>query len=100
MDKKQWQDLYNQLDQIYTDFHLAYNLYQNGSNKQKRKECELKVGSAIHQAVYYINQYPEAVKLLTEGNPFAYDEFLIPRYFARDLPDFLLKMKKKIDNND
>ncbi len=47
MDKKQWQDLYNQLDTIHSEFYFAYPLYQNGSNKQKRKEGKRKVDDAI-----------------------------------------------------
>jgi hypothetical protein len=100
MDKKQWQDLYNQLDTIYSDFYLAYPLYENGSNKQKRKEGEQKVDNAIHLAEYHLSKCPEAIELLTNGNPFLYDEFLSPRYFKNDMPNLLQKIKEKIESID
>ena len=47
MTKKEWQDLYNRLDDCHREFLMNYPTYQNGKNKAIRKAAEYKVDSAI-----------------------------------------------------
>lgn len=100
MNKKEWQDLCDKLDTIHYDFYLAYPVYNNGSNKQKRGEGEKKVRHAINQAVAIIDQSPDIYQLLTNGNYFLYDEFLRPDYFNNDMPRLLSKIRDKIKSMD
>ena len=103
MEKEQWQRLYEVLDNIYSDFHFAYSDYKDGKNKKIRTEAERKVDNAIRLADYHIRRNGEAFELLTGGENIdgfsrvvIYDEFVLPRYFANDLSEFLDKIKLKI----
>ncbi|MEQ8241756.1 MAG: hypothetical protein RIA69_21255 [Cyclobacteriaceae bacterium] len=106
MTKEDWQNLYNILDQIHSDFQNAYHDYKNGRNKAIRSQGERKVDSSINLADYHISKNYEAYELLTgiEGSDYSrainYDEFKQPRYFGRDLSEFLEKIKVKIKSPD
>lgn len=103
MEKEQWQKLYEILDNIYSDFHFAYPDYKDGKNKKIRADAERKVDNAIRLADFHIKRNWEVYELLTGGEKIdgfgraiIYDEFVLPRYFAGDLSEFLEKIKLKI----
>ena len=107
MKKEQWQELYEILDNIYSDFHFAYSDYKNGKNKKIRDDAERKVDNAIRLADYNIKKNWEAFELLTGGEniddfgrTIIYDEFVLPRYFAGELTEFLKKITLKIKSLD
>ena len=103
MDKEQWQNLHNILNQIYSDFYFAYSTSKDGKNKKVRSDAERQVDNAIRLADYHIRKNWEAFELLTGGKEadgfgraVIYDEFALPRYFGGDLSDFLNKITEKI----
>jgi hypothetical protein len=105
MNKEQWQNLYDLLNQILSDFLIAYPNYKNGKNKNIRKDAERKIDNSIHLADYHIRKNWEVYELLTggennspQGRTFHYDEFLSPHYFGSDLSEFLIKIRKKIES--
>ena len=103
MDKNQWQNLYDILNQIYSDFYFAYSTSKEGKNKKIRSDAARQVDSAIRLADFHIRKNWEAFELLTDGKETSgfgraiiYDEFVLPRYFGGDLSNFLNKIKEKI----
>jgi hypothetical protein len=103
MTREQWQNLYDILNRIHSDFLLAYPTFQNGRNKKIRADAELQVGKAISLADDHISRNLEAYELLTGGESnsnsgriIIYDEFLLARYFGRDMEYFLNKIEVKI----
>ncbi|WP_289665952.1 hypothetical protein [Flavobacterium panacagri] len=105
MNKKQWQDLYNILDGILSDFLFTYPTYKNGKNKKIRGDAERKVDNTIALADYHVRNNWEVYELLTGGsdvNDFGrsiiYEEFRRPNYFGGDLSKLLTKIKEKINS--
>ena len=95
MNIKQWQNLYDLLEQIHTDFCIADRLYRNGSNKQKRAEGEREVNRAIRLAKPHIEPF-EVFALIPKGN-YMYNKFFTEERFGGDMSDLLLKIREKID---
>ncbi len=105
MNKQELENLYRILDDIHSDFLLAYPTYKNGKNKKIRDDAEGKVDSAIRLADYHIKKNWEVFELLTGGKESSdfsraviYDEFLLPHYFGNDMSDFLKKIREKINS--
>lgn len=105
MNKKQWQDLYNILDRIHSDFLFAYPNYKKGKNKKIRSDAERQVDNAISLADYHIRDNWEIYELFTGGpdvNDFGrsiiYEEFCRPHYFGGDLSKLLTLIKEKINS--
>lgn len=102
MTKQEWQNVYDRLDSILSDFQMGYNDYKNGRNKKVRDAGERKVDSAIMVADAYITNNIELYKLLTgeEGSDYSrtiiHDEFKRPNYFGGDLSKLLMSIKEKI----
>ncbi|MDA3852989.1 MAG: hypothetical protein PF444_01925 [Bacteroidales bacterium] len=96
MEKQQWQDLYTQLDSLLTDFNLAYAMHTSATNKQDINNADSNAKKVIFKAKRQIERHPEVYKLITGGNVFLYDEFFIPKYFTRDMPALLTKIKDKL----
>ena len=104
MNKEQWQDLYNILDRLLSDFLTNYRISREGKNKKIRDAAERDYESAISSADYHIKKNWDSFELLTGGknaNGFdraiINDEFLLPRYFGNDMRDFLLVIKNHIE---
>lgn len=106
MDKTLWQNLYNILDQIHSDFYFAYRDSQNGKNKKIRADADRRVDNAISLAVIHIRKNWEVFELLTGkdstgfGRAIIFDEFKLPQYFDFDMREFLEKIKQKISSFD
>jgi hypothetical protein len=105
MTKEQWQNLYDILSRIHSDFLIAYSTYKVGRNKKVRADAERQIDNAISLADYHIRKHSEAFELLTGGDnstdfdrAIIYDEFLLARYFGQDMGDFLKKIKVKIES--
>lgn len=103
MTKKEWQDLYNRLDDCHREFLMNYPTYQNGKNKAIRKAAEYKVDSAIDTATRILKQHWDVFGLLAGENatPFdrsiVWDEFRLPQWLGNDMGDLLRAMKEKIN---
>ena len=83
---------------------MNYSNYLNGRNKKIRNDAERTVNNAIQLADYHILKNEDVFNLLTGGNQItdfgrtiSYDEFLLPRYFGRDMSEFLNKIQDKIN---
>lgn len=106
MTKQEWSELYGKLEKVYSEFLLEYPQFENGRNAQIRSNAERKVLSLISSADNLISKRQEAFELLTGedntefGSSIAYEEFLIPRYFYRDMGEFLEKIRVKIKNSE
>jgi len=104
MNKEEWQKLYETLNQIHSDFYTAYHEYDKGKNKKIREAGGRRVDNAIFLADHQICKNIEAYKLLTgeDGSDYSraiiFDEFRQPRYFGRDLGEFLKLIQTKINN--
>lgn len=103
MNKKEWQNLYNILDKIHSDFLMAYPTYKNGKNKKIRSDTERQVDSSIRLADMHIKNNWEVYELYTGdpevydyGRAVIYDEFRMPHYFGGDLNKLLDMIREKI----
>lgn len=103
MTKEQWQQLYNTLDQIYSEFYTANFEYNKGKNAKIREAAGRNVNTLINKADYHISKHPEAFELLTGGSDntdagrgYSYEEFLKSWHFGDDLGNFLTQIKEKI----
>ena len=68
---------------------------------------QTKCTNLLHSVDYHLGKNHDAYKLLTGednntdyGRVIAFHEFLDPRYFSRDMFNFLEQIKVKIDNTD
>lgn len=106
MDKEQWQQLYNTLRTIYSEYGVAYSNYRNGKNKSIRDKAERDVDRLIKKTEFHIEKSEEAYLLLTgeHGDSYSrtinYNEFIQCWHFERDLGDFLNSIEKKIGSFD
>jgi hypothetical protein len=105
MNKEQWQNLYDILNRIHSDFLSAYSIYKKGKNKKIRDAAKRDVDNSIRLADYHIKNKWEVFELLTGGEHFSaygraiiYDEFLMPRYFGYDMSNFLKVIKDRINS--
>ncbi len=103
MDKDKFRSTYEVLNNLHSDFIMAYPNYTSGKNKEVRKTAERKVESAITLTKLNIERNPDVSRLFAEskfGEPYAYDEFYQPRYFGRDMSEFLRIIKEKLESED
>lgn len=107
MKKNEWQELYNKLNKIHSDFSLVYPDYDRGKNKKIREDAERKISYLLHSVKHYVEKNDEVYKLLTGGDNNSdygratkYDEFLRPTYFSHDMAEFLRQIKAKINSAD
>lgn len=105
MTNKEWQKLFEILDNIHSDFLMHYPYYKNGRNQKIRDDGLRKAENAIQQADFHILENWESYILLTGGEEntdygrtIIYDEFKQPRYFGNDMANFLTKIKEKLKN--
>ena len=107
MNKKQWQDIYEILDRIHSDFLLAYPTYKNGKNKKIRSDAERTVDNSISLADYHVRQNWEVYELFTGGSDpkisdysraIIYDKFRRPHYFGGDVSKLLAQIREKINS--
>jgi hypothetical protein len=105
MNKKQWQDIYKILNEIRSEFLLAYPIYKNGKNKAIRKEAEYKIDNVISTADYLVQKNWEVYELFTGGpnvsdysRAVIYDEFTRPNYFGGDITKLLGQIEVKINS--
>lgn len=102
MNKEEWQNLYLNLDKIYSEFSASYPDYDKGRNEKIRKDAKRKVDNSISSAEFHIGKHPEAQDLLMsevfQNSQYGYGEFVIPRYFDTDMGAFLKAIKEKIDS--
>ena len=105
MNKEQWQELYNKLNDIHSKFLIANPLYLSGRNKKIRDKAQRDIEHILFIANEYISENWEAYELLTGGpdnndysRAITYDEFVSQRYFGRDVPEYLEKIQLKIDS--
>ncbi|PSR54139.1 hypothetical protein AHMF7605_11715 [Adhaeribacter arboris] len=107
MTKEQWQELYKNLDAIYSEYSTAYYKYEKGKNKQIRASGERDVDSLLNKANFYIKKNTEVYNLLTGGENntdtgriYNYDDFIKSWHFQGALADFLDVIKEKIESFD
>ena len=107
MNKDEWQKTHSILTETYNDFQNEYSNYLKGRNKKIRDKAQQTIESAISTANVNIVRKQEVYDLLTGGEgvsdygrAIAYDEFVQPRYFVKDMPRFLEKIEKKINSFD
>lgn len=102
MNKQEWKELYEILDQQYSRFLNAYASYRNGKNKKIRDAAEREVNNAINTSVINIKNKWEAYLLATDENgddyhrSIIFNEFQHPRYFEAEMYDLLKKIETKI----
>jgi len=103
MSKEQWQNLYDILYRIHSDFSNAYRAYDKGKNKKIRDDAKRQVDNAITLANIHISRSREAYELLTGGpdnndygRAIIYEEFLRANYFGGDMNKFLILIKERI----
>jgi len=104
MEKQQWQNLYNKLDQIQSDYLLAYQEYTRGKNKKLRDVAEKRAINLISLTISYLKRNPEALELLFEGDKsefgqtIIFDEFKSLNYFGRDMSELLYQITHRINS--
>lgn len=104
MKKEDWEKLYEILNGIYSRFRIEYNNMRNGKNRKIRDRGAYNVNNEITLAERWIEKYPESFDLMTGKNAsgfdkqIVWDEFLLPNWFNVDMPEFLERIKKKIES--
>jgi hypothetical protein len=106
MEKTDWQILYQDLNELHKKFYFQYKNYSHGKNKTIRAIGEREVSDIISRTKRLIAASPEAYTLLTGGpesddysRAIIYDEFFTPRYFGKDMGNFLDKIKEIVKNS-
>ncbi|MEK6511823.1 hypothetical protein [Myroides odoratimimus] len=100
---EEWREAYHFLDAILSDFIPEERNFRNGRNEQIRNDAERKIDLLLLRTDNYIKNNFELYSLITGednndfGRAIAYDEFLLIRYFRRDLGNVLQKIQRKID---
>ncbi|MFN3758432.1 MAG: hypothetical protein ACK4SF_04375 [Algoriphagus aquaeductus] len=104
MNKNEWESIYRILDGCNNDFQEGYRMSNQGSNDKKRKDGKRKYESAMLLAKTNIKNKSEVLKLLLGENiesiqgAINFAEFEQPKWFQRDLPRLLAKIKGKISD--
>lgn len=99
MNKVEWEEIYNKLEGLHSDFLLSYPISIKGKNKTVRDTAERKFRTAIDLSKLYIQNNAEVRSLFVNsefGHMYAQDEFWLPQYFGGDMSKFLTLMKDKI----
>lgn len=103
MTKDQLQKIYNELYNILGQFNSGKDLYDNGSNKDKRARGSRIIDESINTAERLINNIPEILSIVNGGDDsdlnnraFKYDEFFSHQFFRRDLTKLLDKIEENI----
>lgn|SRR5690554_972795 len=102
MNKQEWIESYEILDQQYVRFLSAYGAFKNGKNKQIRDDAEREVDNAIRTSVINIKNKRDVYLLVTSerGDDYhrsiIFDEFQLPRYFKDEMHNLLRKIETKI----
>ncbi len=102
MTKEEWIQFKIELDEVYSDFHFAYNDYTNGRNKKIRSDGERRCGYALHKIKFLVKKNADTWGLLEvpeEGYPAAIhlDDFFTMRYLEGNLANYINRLQAKID---
>lgn len=103
MKKEGWEKLHEILSKIYSNFRTDYYNMRNGKNKKIRDRALYDVENEINLAASWIEKYPDSFDLMTGANAngfdkqIVWDEFILPNWFNVDMPDFLKRIKIKIE---
>lgn len=104
MTKDKWKEVYSIFEKAYNDFQMEYPTSKNGKNKKIREASERRVDNSIQIVSTWMEIHPELMDVFTgkdariNDKAFAYDEFLKPRYFQKDMPEYLNRIKTHIDS--
>lgn len=102
--KKDWQDLFDNLKRIRSEFLDSYFLSVKGKNKKIRDSNKEKVKDIIDSTIKLItnNQIYEKLLLIDivdseYDRAIFYDDFKSPKTFGKDLEEFLRKILIEIN---
>lgn len=101
MTKKDWQNLYDQLNIIYYNFSLAFFDYQNGKTDKTKRDGNDKAHQNIEKAISLLSSNEESYILIFNDLEFnslrdsqLLEDFKRPQYFDKDMNYILEKIFK------
>tara|TARA_A100000171_G_C2136905_1_gene150984 strand:+ start:2120 stop:2437 length:318 start_codon:yes stop_codon:yes gene_type:complete len=104
MTKDKWKEIYRIFENTYNDFQMEYPNSINGKNEKIRNSSRRSVANSIQIVSTWMKIHPELMTVFVGNNTnpnaiaFAYDEFLQPRYFQKDMPEYLNRIKAHINS--
>lgn len=103
MDKDKLEIHYNALNEMLDEFTIGHSEYKYGSNKKKRDAGERKLDSVLLRFEMYVKKDYNLYEFLTSENgsgigaAFYWDELRSFRYFGRDMPSHLARLKSELE---
>lgn len=100
MTKKEWNEVYEKLHNIYYEFILAYADYQNGKTHKIKEEGIKKCYLMIDKTLSILTSNIETEEFLFGENPnemkkvAILEDFRKPQYFDRDMNHIIEKIYK------
>lgn len=91
MNKLDWENCYNELNEIFSDYSIEKGHFEHGKNNFIRKEAERKMDIIINRAKSLICNYDELLSLIEHP-----DEFFSYQWFYEDIQVLLIKVEQKL----
>lgn len=91
MNKIEWENCYNELNEIFSKYHFEKDHHDNGRNKTIRKEAGRKMDEIVNRAKSLICNNEELLSLVDDPK-----EFFSYQWFYEDIQNLLMKVEKKI----
>lgn len=95
LNKEKLKEYHDVLNNHYGDYMIAYRLWKNGSNIQKRDKGFADAEMIISRVQNIIEKEEILYNLAMEPENF-YDGFMSTRYFDRDMPRFLQRLSDSL----
>lgn len=105
MTKQEWQNIYEELNNKYSEFLLVYSDVEKGKNATIRQNAKRKANYAMDAARYIIDSN-SLIKLMAKTDKisdlaiFRGESFDTIGHFDSDMSELLREIKKKIDTEE
>lgn len=91
MNKIDWENYYNELNEIFSVYSIEKGHFEQGKNKLIRKEAERKMDRIVNRAKSLICNNEELLSLIEHP-----DEFFSYQWFYEDIQVLLIKVEQKL----